>query len=240
MADPAGSAASSRKPRSNLVVRILAALVLAPLALAAAIVGGWPFKIFWGAAALAIVYEWVSLVAIRYGRASPLALAGLLYAGGLLAAVLILRGDPQFGLTAILLLFAVVWPTDIGGYFVGRFVGGPKLMPTVSPSKTWSGAAGGTLAAIACALLVAVGAGLTNLVAIAVLAVVLSIVAQAGDLFESFVKRRFSAKDASNLIPGHGGVMDRLDGFLTASIAAALIGLARGGFDAPARGLLQW
>jgi phosphatidate cytidylyltransferase len=83
-------------------------------------------------------------------------------------------------------------------------------------------------------------AALTGWFAIAMLAIILSVVAQGGDLFESFLKRRFGAKDSSHLIPGHGGLMDRLDGFVTASVVAALIGLARGGFDAPGRGLLVW
>jgi phosphatidate cytidylyltransferase len=83
-------------------------------------------------------------------------------------------------------------------------------------------------------------AALTSLFVLAMVAVVLSVLAQAGDLFESFLKRRFNAKDSSHLIPGHGGLMDRLDGFVTASVAAAVIGLARGGFEAPGRGLLVW
>ena len=113
-------------------------------------------------------------------------------------------------------------------------------MPRVSPNKTWSGAIGGTLAAVVVALALAKVTALTGLFAIAMLAVILSICAQAGDLFESFLKRRFGAKDSSHLIPGHGGLMDRLDGFVTASVVAALIGLLRGGFEAPGRGLLVW
>jgi phosphatidate cytidylyltransferase len=90
------------------------------------------------------------------------------------------------------------------------------------------------------ALVLAKAAALAGLFAIAMLAIVLSVSAQAGDVFESFLKRRFSAKDSSHLIPGHGGLMDRLDGFVTASVIATLIGLARGGFEAPGRGLLVW
>jgi phosphatidate cytidylyltransferase len=113
-------------------------------------------------------------------------------------------------------------------------------MPHVSPKKTWSGAIAGTLGAVITALAIAVAAGLTGLFAISMLAVILSVLAQTGDLFESFLKRRFGAKDSSQLIPGHGGLMDRLDGFVAASVAAVLIGLARGGFEAPGRGLLVW
>lgn len=168
------------------------------------------------------------------------AAGGIPYAGALAMAPILLRSDVGYGSLALIFLFAVVWATDIAAYFVGRAVGGPKLMPRVSPNKTWSGAIGGTLAAIAAAFVVAHEAALTSLFAIATIAVVLSALAQAGDLFESFLKRRFGAKDSGHLIPGHGGLMDRLDGFFTASVAAALIGLARGGFDAPGRGLLVW
>jgi phosphatidate cytidylyltransferase len=110
----------------------------------------------------------------------------------------------------------------------------------VSPKKTWSGGLGGTLVAVLCALTVAHLAGLPNLTAIGLLAVVLSVVSQAGDFLESAIKRHFAAKDAGALIPGHGGLMDRLDGFIIAVALAALIGIARGGLEAPSRGLLIW
>jgi phosphatidate cytidylyltransferase len=161
------------------------------------------------------------------------------YAGALGLAPIVLRSDEQDGFLAVIFLFAVVWTTDIAAYFVGRAVGGPKLMSQVSPNKTWSGALAGTLAAVVVAVIFAETAGLAAF-ALAMLAVILSICAQAGDLFESFLKRRFGAKDSSHLIPGHGGLMDRLDGFVAAGVVAALIGLARGGFEAPGRGLLVW
>jgi phosphatidate cytidylyltransferase len=137
-------------------------------------------------------------------------------------------------------LFAVVWSTDTVAYFVGRALGGPRLMPRVSPKKTWSGMLGGTAAALIVALIIATTDSLAGSLAIAALALALSVVAQVGDLFESFLKRRFGAKDSSHLIPGHGGLMDRLDGFVTAAVLAALIGLMRGGLLAPGRGLLVW
>lgn len=166
--------------------------------------------------------------------------AGVIYAGALLTAPILLRRDVELGFVAIVLLFMVVWLTDILAYFCGRAIGGPKLMPAVSPNKTWSGAVGGTLAGIAGGVAVASYAGIANLAAVAVLAFVLSVASQAGDLFESAVKRRFDAKDASSLIPGHGGVMDRLDGFVVAAVLAAALGVARGGLDHPAHGLLVW
>jgi phosphatidate cytidylyltransferase len=166
--------------------------------------------------------------------------AGVAYAGVLSIAPVALRRDPEFGLLAILFLFAVVWSTDILGYFVGRSIGGPRLAPHVSPKKTWSGACGGVLGALAAGIAVVYIAGNTALLPAACVAFMLSISSQAGDLLESAVKRRFGVKDASHVIPGHGGLMDRLDGFIAASGVAALVGIVRGGLDAPARGLLLW
>lgn len=166
--------------------------------------------------------------------------AGVLYGGILLLGPVILRSDPQLGRTAILFLFATVWATDICGYFVGRWLGGPKLAAPISPGKTWSGACGGVLGAIAGGVALMRAAGEGTPVATACLALALSVIAQGGDLLESAVKRRFRVKDAGHLIPGHGGLMDRLDGFLAAAGVAALVGLTRGGVDASAHGLLLW
>ena len=166
--------------------------------------------------------------------------AGLVYAAALLIAPVLLRNDAAFGFAAIVFLFVVVWLTDIVAYFVGRAVGGPKLMVRVSPNKTWSGAIGGTLAGVIGGMVVARLFSLGAPAAIAVVALGLSVISQAGDLLESAIKRQFSAKDASSLIPGHGGLMDRLDGFVTAVVAALAIGLIHGGGSAPARGLMVW
>ncbi len=222
-------------PASNLALRVASAVVLAPLALAAAYFGGWSFALFWGAAALAVLWEWTKLVT------GPLWIAaGFAYAAAMFAAPVLLRSDAELGLTAILILFAIVWATDIFGYFAGRAFGGPKLVPSISPKKTWSGAIAGTLGAAIVAVLVAWAMGRFHNGTFVVIALLLSVVAQIGDLMESAIKRRFGVKDASQLIPGHGGVMDRLDGFWAAALLGCLIGLARGGVDAPARGLLIW
>ncbi len=167
-------------------------------------------------------------------------LVGVLYAGALLVAPVLLRRDVTLGFAAIVFLFLVVWLTDTVAYFCGRAFGGPKLMPRVSPKKTWSGAVGGTIGGMIGGVAVAAYAGIQGLVAVAIVATLLSIASQAGDLLESSIKRRFAAKDASALIPGHGGVMDRVDGFVVAAVAAAAIGIFRGGVEAPAQGLLVW
>ncbi len=234
--------------RSNLRLRILASLVLAPLALALAVWGGWPFAAFWVLAGGIVFWEWINLT--TGGRAfAPAqwsarhwrwALAGAVYASAFAAATVLLRSDPLAGLAAILFLFAVVWLTDIAAYFAGRAFGGPKLMPRVSPKKTWSGAIGGTLAAIAGGVGLAAGFGYTQILPVGLVALLLSMASQAGDLAESALKRRFDVKDSSALIPGHGGLMDRLDGYAVAAVCAAGIGLARGGTAAPAQGLLVW
>jgi phosphatidate cytidylyltransferase len=168
------------------------------------------------------------------------AAGGVVYAGVVLLSPTLLRNDPKFGLQALLFLFAVVWSTDICAYLIGRAVGGPLLWPRVSPNKTWSGAIGGLIGGVAAGIAVAYASGGARAAIAGVLALVLSIVAQGGDLFESAVKRRFGVKDTSHLIPGHGGVMDRLDGFLVAALAAVLIGILRQGVAAPGRGLLAW
>lgn len=267
----------------ELALRIVSALLLIPLALATAYAGGWPFALFWGAAAVGVLWEWISLMSgtdrapLLFAGTAALALAlvllvagfdlaavivlaigalaaaalapgerqrwvaaGIPYAGCLAIAPIALRSDGEYGFLAIIFLFAIVWSTDIAAYFVGRAVGGPRLVPEVSPNKTWSGAIAGLLAAIVAAIAVAKIAALPQWFAIAMLAVALSVFAQAGDIFESFLKRRFGAKDSSRLIPGHGGLMDRLDGFIAASVVAAVLGLSRGGFEAPGRGLLLW
>jgi len=265
----------------DLGKRIASGTVMALLAVGAVVLGGWPFALFWAAAAVGIFWEWSTIVAggATAARAVGIAAliaatlaagagqiyaaslvlaagvavvaacapgrrgwaaAGIVYAGIVLLAPMVLRPDREFGLLAMLFLFAVVWSTDILGYFIGRAVGGPRLAPPISPKKTWSGAGGGTLGALGAGLAVVYIAGDIALLPATCVAFVLSIASQAGDLFESAVKRRFGVKDASHVIPGHGGLMDRLDGFIAAGGVAALIGIMRGGLDASARGLLQW
>jgi phosphatidate cytidylyltransferase len=286
-ADPARGPGEFKRPpsalTSNLALRVCSGAVLAPLALLAAYLGGLAFAVFWGIAAIAVLWEWSTLVAGQNHRmmfsacGSALAVAALVgwlgrpitavllvvlgafaaaifvpgaqrrwvtagvgYAGIMLIAPMLLRADDKLGFLAMLVLFATVWTTDIAGYVAGRAIGGPKLAPAISPNKTWAGAVAGAAGAVIVTVLVAHGFGLGRLAAIAGLAFLLSVMAQLGDLLESWIKRRFGAKDASHLIPGHGGVMDRLDGFWAAALAGALIGLARGGFDDAARGLLIW
>ncbi|MCG7503790.1 phosphatidate cytidylyltransferase [Mesorhizobium retamae] len=163
--------------------------------------------------------------------------AGLAYAGLSGFSLAFLRDGGWSGLAAVLFLFAVVWATDIFAYFVGRAVGGPKLAPAISPGKTQSGALGGAIFGVVAGVLVAMVLGVPNLIVLGLVALALSVVSQAGDLFESWVKRRHGAKDSSAIIPGHGGVMDRVDGLVAAALALYLIGWMTGSADHPAQGL---
>jgi phosphatidate cytidylyltransferase len=225
-------AMTGREPGSHrLVVGALAIVFLA--AMVAGAPGSWLLAALVAAAILAAIHGGAS-------GAGTWPAAGLFYAlaGGLaLAAV---RGEIADGLAAIAYLFAVVWATDILAYFVGRRIGGRKLAPSISPGKTWSGAIGGTVGAVAAGVAVAsVAVEGASLALAALLAVVLSIVSQIGDLAESALKRRFQVKDSGALIPGHGGVMDRVDGLVAAAAALALALALMGGPEAPFTGLLS-
>ena len=155
---------------------------------------------------------------------------GIPYLGLGGVALVWLRQPPGSGVINVIVLLLVVWASDIGAYLAGRAIGGPRLAPAISPGKTWSGAVGGLAAAAA------VGAATPVVLGHApvswhptALAMVIGVVGQAGDLFESLIKRHFRVKDSGSIIPGHGGLLDRLDAVLTAAPAAALLALALGG-----------
>ena len=187
--------------------------------------------------ALVVALIGAALAAFR-GERRRWSSAGLLYAAAPLIAVCLLRSSEDYGARAILWLFALVWGVDVMAYFGGRSIGGPKLWPRVSPGKTWSGFVIGVICGAAIALLLAPeGGARLPLFAVGLIG---GAIAQGGDLVESAIKRRFGVKDSSHLIPGHGGLMDRLDGFIAAATFAALFGAARGGFGDAARGLLLW
>jgi phosphatidate cytidylyltransferase len=272
--------ASAEQGARNLLMRVAAALVLAPLTIALAYAGGSLWVALVTLAAVGLYIEWLTIVAMRMPRVLAagvvaLAIAGLFLATGRidasllvfvvgLAAVVLLsherrlwtaagfgyaaaaevasvvvRFDHTYGFAALILILLVVWVTDIGGYFAGRGIGGPKLWPRVSPKKTWAGAIGGFVASLAVAAGFA-AFGLGKTAPVLLLGAVLSIASQFGDLFESAVKRRFGVKDSSHIIPGHGGLLDRLDGFVAAIVLAAIFGFLRGGADGIGRGLMVW
>ncbi|HEY5209499.1 MAG TPA: phosphatidate cytidylyltransferase [Stellaceae bacterium] len=170
-----------------------------------------------------------AVAAALVGRGErPWAALGTLWIVAGCVAFLWLDGAAQGGRWGIVWLLGLVWATDITAYFVGKSLGGPRLAPRLSPNKTWSGAAGGLLGAALVGLVAALLAAAPILSVIAI-SLGLSVCAQAGDLAESWAKRHFGVKDASNLIPGHGGMLDRLDGLLAAAITAALLTIVLGG-----------
>lgn len=152
-------------------------------------------------------------------RSAPLG-AGLLYVGLPVFALVFIRALPD-GLILTFWALSLVWATDIGAFFAGRSIGGPKIAPSISPNKTWAGLIGGMVAATALALVFHAQLGLAMELVVAT--PLLAVAAQAGDFFESWLKRRAGVKDSGNLLPGHGGVLDRLDGVVTSAPLAALI-----------------
>ncbi|HSD92948.1 MAG TPA: phosphatidate cytidylyltransferase [Methyloceanibacter sp.] len=169
---------------------------------------------------------------------SAWSLAGLLYVALPAAALVWLRGDPALGAIAVVYLFVVAWTTDTASYAAGRLIGGPKLAPRISPRKTWSGFIIGALTPALVGIAFAFALKSTSALWLALVSVALALACQAGDLTESWVKRRFGAKDMSRMIPGHGGLLDRIDGVLFAAVVAALIAVRD--LANPGRGLLIW
>jgi phosphatidate cytidylyltransferase len=175
---------------------------------------------------------------IKDGGRNIFALSGVPYIALPVLALVMLRRDESFGLHAIMWLMLVVWATDIFAYFAGRMFGGPKLAPRFSPKKTWSGLLGGMVGAGVVSAIYAFNF-LPNFIGVSLVAAALAVVAQIGDIFESAMKRFFNVKDSGTLIPGHGGVLDRVDGLVAAGFAAAIIGFARHS-SSLAEGLLLW
>jgi phosphatidate cytidylyltransferase len=149
--------------------------------------------------------------------------AGVLYIGAPLAAFAWLRAEPEFGRAGALWLLLAVWATDIGAYAFGRLIGGPKLAPRVSPKKTWAGLVGGTVCAALVGVVVANLLGKDGMTPLALFSGAVGVVSQAGDILESGIKRHFQVKDMGALIPGHGGLFDRVDGLLAAIVFVALV-----------------
>lgn len=251
--------------------RILSALVLAPVAIAAAWMGGWSFALLAAVASALLGWEWDRLCMGRFGAGGViLAVMGVASAflglgaassafwvigGAAVAAPLVRRvpgrsllwlgfGALYIGLPTVSLvwlrslggetlfwLLLLVWATDIGAYAAGRTIGGPKIWVRISPNKTWAGLCGG----VASAALVGwgtaawIGDNGPNALILALLSGALAVVAQVGDFGESWVKRHFGVKDSSHIIPGHGGVLDRLDGLLVTAPVVAALCLAFGG-----------
>ncbi|MFA7586757.1 MAG: phosphatidate cytidylyltransferase [Novosphingobium sp.] len=216
---------------AELKVRTRSALVMLAVAGSALWLGGWIWLLFVGLVALGVLWEWRGL-AVRFvesGMARGLwNVGGIVYIGTAVSILGILRLG-QDGIMAVLHVVLAVIATDIGAYFTGRTFGGPKIAPAISPSKTWSGLAGGmALAALAMVALTAFPNDGKSAVSPALAALggaMAAIVAQAGDFFESWMKRRAGVKDSGRLIPGHGGLFDRVDGLLAVLFVVGILTL---------------
>ncbi|MDD3370740.1 MAG: phosphatidate cytidylyltransferase [Alphaproteobacteria bacterium] len=182
------------------------------------------------AAALGIVLVPAIYLLARYERADApgLIALGLPYMGGSGLALLGLRSAPENGVGLVFYLLSVVWATDVGAYLVGSTLGGKKLAPTISPGKTWAGLFGGVAIATAVGYAAAIAFGAQVPSFALVLSPILALVSQAGDLFESYTKRRAGVKESGDLIPGHGGILDRIDGLVFAAMFAYLFQISLG------------
>ena len=278
---PETHSSTGAKASSNLFIRVVAALILAPLTIMVVFAGGWLWILLVTAVAVGLFYEWhtivnakreprvfavgvigleliglalwfgwngvafvtaviaPTLIALLSAERRGWNVAGFVYAAAALIASVLVRLDPAIGFYALVFPLLIVWVTDIGGYFAGRTFGGPKLAPRISPKKTWAGAIGGLVLSIILAL-AAAWLGWGRLLPLLIVGILLSIVSQFGDLFESWVKRQFDVKDSSQIIPGHGGLLDRLDGFVAAIVFAAIFGFMRAGLDGVGRGFMMW
>ena len=155
-------------------------------------------------------------------------------------ALVVLRDDPGYGVAAIVLVMLMVWAADTLAYFAGRIIGGPKLAPRISPKKTWAGMGGAMVGSAVAALGVGMALGVPGLWLLLIVAALLAVVEQGGDLFKSAMKRHYGVKDSGRLIPGHGGVIDRVDGLVAVATVAALIGALRAGIEHAGAGILIW
>ena len=206
---------------NELVVRSLTGAVLIAAALVASFAGGNVFAYAVAAIATAMFYEWTRIVR---GWGAAWYASGFVYALLPALALLWIRERDAHGLELLLWVFLVTWSTDIGAYFVGRAIGKRKLAPSISPGKTVEGLVGGMAVAAVVGGAFALATGLGKLLLI--LAPLFALAAQAGDLFESGIKRRAGVKDSGTWLPGHGGVLDRLDGLVPVAVLTALAQLS--------------
>jgi len=216
--------------RAQLVRRTLSALVLAPVALLFIHLGGAWFQLMIAVLAVAMGWEWSRLAARAPAPERPGWWAfGAVYVLAPCLAVLWLREGTEAGRETAMWLALTVWTTDMAAFACGKVVGGPRLMPAISPAKTWAGFIGGLIGAIAVSAALLAYFGIEAAAAGAALGLAVGLVAQGGDLLESALKRRFGVKDTGALIPGHGGVLDRLDAMMTAAPFVAAIVWLNGG-----------
>jgi phosphatidate cytidylyltransferase len=217
-------------PKAEISLLVLAAFAVGAAGLI--FQAGFPLIAFAPLVVGAVIVGWIAK------EQNIRAVLGLVYAGLPLLSVIWLRSAEPHGMAVVAWVFGIVWSADVAAYFTGRALGGPKLWPSVSPKKTWSGFIGGTVGGALVASLVLFAFSVPFTWATVILASGLAVLSAGGDLYESALKRRFGVKDSSALIPGHGGLMDRVDGFIAVVIGAACVAVLRGGD--PGQALLLW
>lgn len=221
--------ATPEKRLSGFSLRAISAVVMAIPAVAAVYFGPPWFTVLVISATVVMGWEWSRMCR---GDVKWM-IAGAIYIAVPSGILIWLRGDAAPGMFTIMWLFAVVWSADIGAYLCGRSIGGPKLAPRISPKKTWAGFIGG----VSCATIIAGAVAVyweEPPTSLALWGAVVAIASQAGDLFESAIKRHFDVKDSSSLIPGHGGVLDRVDALVAGAVAIAILKLTLG------RSVMPW
>lgn len=232
-------------PRATLqrLLHIMAGLTGAFLPLLASmVVVCFSLVLLWGLSVTLLLCERCKDGSHRHDRyrGGVWGFLGIAYIGVFALSMIVLRSYTPQGLSVVIWLFAIVWITDSAAYFCGRLIGGVGFAPRISPAKTWAGAAGGLVAACIAPVVVAAFKGATVSTALIVVAGILSIASQAGDLIESALKRSVKVKDSGSLIPGHGGMLDRVDGLVAAAIVAMVITIAQGGLVPAATGPIVW
>lgn len=228
--------AQPQPKKSDLGVRVTSAIAMVAVAGTALWLGGWIWLVFVALVALGVLWEWSKLAqAIAQSLSARLGwfVGGTAYIGLAVWGLLFLRSAPMLmGAWVVLIVILAVIATDIGAYFAGRAIGGPKIAPKISPAKTWAGLAGGMLASGVVFAWATMGfrmpgdlAPTGNPVAAVGIGMAIAVIAQSGDFFESWMKRRAGVKDSGNLIPGHGGLFDRVDGLLAVLFVIGVVGV---------------
>jgi phosphatidate cytidylyltransferase len=210
----------NKKPKYNeLFLRTVSACALIPPVIAAIYFGSPYFEVLITLSAFILLWEWYRLCDGK----TLWVLFGIIYISVPCYFLTQLRIDLDLGKQTVLWIFVLVWSADTGAFVTGRVIGGPKLAPSISPNKTWSGLSGGIFAAGIVGFFSTLILGHQNMVSLTLLSALLGLISQGGDLFESWIKRHFNKKDTGTLIPGHGGLFDRVDGLLTTSAVAATL-----------------
>lgn len=221
------------KVSEGLQARVITAAILAPIVLAIVAVGGWIYHALVILAVVLMTNEWNGIISSEASaektdkQLKRWRIGGIIYATVFGTSLMYLR-SMEGGFSMVLYLLFVIWSMDIGAYFSGRFIGGPKVAPSISPKKTWAGVIGGAIACGFVGVLFSIFMHEVGTIEMVLISVLLGIISQAGDFLESWLKRQFGVKDSGTLLPGHGGLMDRVDSLVTGAPFLVVVALAHG------------